>query len=34
MIEGGDYADSMECEVEVCEFCEKEDCECVYHGMY
>lgn len=28
MIEGEDYAESMECEVEVCEVCGKEDCEC------
>ena len=28
MIEGEDYAESMECEVEICEFCGKEDCEC------
>ena len=27
-IDGEDYADSMEVEVEKCEFCDKYDCEC------
>ena len=30
MFEGEDYAESMECTVEVCEFCGQEDCECEY----
>ena len=28
MIEGEDYAESMDCEVERCEFCGEYDCQC------
>ena len=32
-IEGEDYADSMECHIEPCEWCGGYDCNCEHDGM-